>query len=235
LNPTIIFELCAESLDACLCAKPGGADRIELCTQLHLGGLTPAHELTVQSVQQSGLPIHILLRPHDQGYVYTYDEFKSLCDEIDFCREAGVAGVVLGILLPDNRIDVARLQTMVSLAGPMEVTFHRAFDAAPNIDIDDALEDVIAAGCKRILTSGGKPDVLTGADALARLVTRAAGRIAIACGGGLRMENAQAVRQISGATHFHSSLATPPVMKSAEDATALKSRIHAMVQLLHES
>ncbi|GGA54639.1 hypothetical protein GCM10011507_02410 [Edaphobacter acidisoli] len=111
---------------------------------------------------------------------------------------------MLGILHADGRVDIERTREMVALAAPLEITFHRAFDYTASLD--HALEDVIAAGCSRVLTSGGEPDVVTGADTLAHLVRHAAGRIEIAVGGGLRRKNAASLAQSTGARHFHGSV-----------------------------
>ena len=207
LSRPIVFELCAETLDACIAARKGGADRIELCTALDVGGLTPDHELVAEAVHRSGLPVHVMLRPHADGFHYSAADFDSICEELHHARRLGVSGVVFGILHADGTVDVERTRTLVDLAGPLETTFHRAFDTTP--DLAQALEDVISTGCDRLLTSGGAPDVLTGADALARLVTQAADRIQIAAGGGLRLGNAQAVARITQTRHFHGSLQKP--------------------------
>jgi len=204
LSRPIIFELCAETLEACLAARAGGADRIELCTALDVGGLTPDYELIVEAVHRSGLPIHVILRPHADGFNYSAADFDSICKDLQQAQRLGACGVAFGILHADGTVDVERTRILVDLAGPLETTFHRAFDETP--DLHQALEDVIATGCHRLLTSGGAPDVLSGADTLAGLVTQAADRIQIAAGGGLRLENAQAIARITQTRHFHGSL-----------------------------
>jgi copper homeostasis protein len=232
LSRPIVFELCAETLDACLAARAGEADRIELCTALDVGGLTPDHELVAEAVHRSGLPVHVILRPHADGFNYTAADFDSICKELQHVQRLGARGVAFGILHADGAVDVERTRTLVDLAGPLETTFHRAFDATP--DLDQALDDVIATGCHRLLTSGGAPDVLTGADTLARLVTQAADRIQIAAGGGLRLENAQTVARITQTRHFHGSLqrvatnSGPRLPVSVED-------IRRMTRILQEA
>jgi copper homeostasis protein len=200
----IIFELCAESLQACLAAREGGADRIELCTALSEGGLTPSHGLTRAAVLRSGVPVHVLLRPRSGDFDYTEEEFAVMREDLVHARSLGASGFVLGILRTDGTVDSERTRELVKLAAPLEVTFHRAFDYTNSLE--QALEDVIATGCRRVLTSGGEPDVLLGADTLARLVTLADGRIDIAVGGGLRIKDAQALARVTGASHFHGSL-----------------------------
>jgi copper homeostasis protein len=200
----IIFELCAESVQACLAAREGGADRIELCTALSEGGLTPSHALIREAVACSGLPVHVLLRPRAGDFLYSDNELALMREDLLHARTLGVSGFVLGILRADGTVDVPRTREFVDLAGPLEITFHRAFDYTPTLD--QALEDVIAAGCRRVLTSGGERDVLAGVDQLAWLVERAVGRIHIAVGGGLRLTQAAAIAQTTNATHFHGSL-----------------------------
>lgn len=200
----IVFELCAESIDACLAARDGGADRIELCSALSEGGLTPSHGLIHEAVTHSGLPVHVLLRPRGGDFVYTDADFNVMCDDLKHLRVLGASGAVLGVLLADGSIDVERTRELVKMAGSLEVTFNRAFDHAASLD--QALEDIISTGCRRVLTSGGERDVVSGGKSLARLIEQAAGRIDIAVGGGLRLKNAAAVARTTGAHHFHGSI-----------------------------
>jgi copper homeostasis protein len=200
----IVFELCAESVEACLAAHDGGAHRIELCTALSEGGLTPSHGLIRAAIAGSGLPVHVLLRPRSGDFLYTPAEFEVMRDDLKYARALGASGAVVGFLHADGNVDVERTREFVALAGPLEVTFHRAFDYAASHE--QALEDVIATGCRRVLTSGGERDVVRGAKALALLVKQAAGRIDIAVGGGLRLNNAAGVARVTGAQHFHGSL-----------------------------
>jgi len=200
----IVFELCAESIDACLIAREAGAKRIELCSALSEGGLTPSHGLIREAIALSGLPIHVLLRPRGGDFVYTDAEFDVMREDLKHMRSLGASGIVLGALHNEGTVDVERTRELVDMAGPLEVTFNRAFDNA--VPLGQALEDVITAGCKRILTSGGACDVVRGAESLARLVRQAADRIEIAVGGGLRLENAAAVARATGARHFHGSV-----------------------------
>jgi copper homeostasis protein len=200
----VIFEVCAETMEACLAAHTGGAARIELCSALSEGGLTPSHGFLREAVMQSGLPIHAMVRPRGGSFIYTAAEIEIMRQDILHMKSLGVAGVVLGVLHSDGSIDVAATRELVLVALPLQVTFHRAFDSAPSLS--QALEDVIAAGCDRVLTSGGADDVSAGADSLAALVAQAAGRIEIAVGGGLRLADAARLANFIGAKHFHASL-----------------------------
>ena len=200
----IIFELCAETMEACVAARDGGADRIELCSALSEDGLTPSHGLLQMAIAKSGLPVYGLVRPRAGDFVYSADEVGVMERDITHMRELGVAGVVLGLLKDDRTVDVEATRRMVALARPLKVTFHRAFDETPVLE--SALEDVIATGCDRVLTSGGCSDVMEGADVLARLVAQAGDRIEVAVGGGLRLTNAAELAMRTGAASFHGSL-----------------------------
>ncbi|HEY4047818.1 MAG TPA: copper homeostasis protein CutC [Acidobacteriaceae bacterium] len=200
----IVFELCAENIEACLAAHAGGADRIELCSALGDGGLTPSHGLIREAVQKSGLPIHVLLRPRSGNFIYTAAEQDVIREDLRHACSVGVGGIVLGLMRADGTVEVEQTCELVEMARPLEVTFHRAFDHTTSQE--QALEDVIATGCRRVLTSGGQRNVVQGAESLARLVKQAAGRIEIAVGGGLRLGNATAVARTTGARHFHGSV-----------------------------
>lgn len=204
MREKILFELCAETILACLAARDGGANRIELCSALGEDGLTPSHGFTRAAIEQSELPVHVLVRPRGGDFVYGDDEFALLRDDVVHAREQGASGVVMGVLKADRTVDIERTRELVELAGPLEVTFHRAFDLTPSLDA--ALEDVIATGCRRLLTSGGELDVVAGMAQLARLVKLTAGRIEIAAGGGVRPENAAKVVAATGVRQLHGSL-----------------------------
>jgi copper homeostasis protein len=200
----IIFELCAESVEACIAGQQGGADRIELCTALIEDGLTPSHGLVRVVLNLCKLPVHVLVRPRAGDFQYSDTEFAVMKEDLLHLKAMGVSGIVLGILHADATVDIERTRELVDLAAPLEVTFNRAFDYT--LSLEQALEDAIAAGCKRILTAGGEQDVVTGAASLTRLVEQAAGRVEIAVGGGLRIEDADELARITRAKHFHGSL-----------------------------
>ncbi|MBB6143927.1 copper homeostasis protein [Silvibacterium bohemicum] len=200
----IVFELCAESVEACVAGQRGGADRIELCTALIEDGLTPSHGLVQVALNSCSLPIHILLRPRAGDFEYSDAEFSVMKEDLVHLKKLGVSGFVIGILHADATVDIERTRELVELAAPLEVTFNRAFDYTASLW--QALEDVIAAGCRRVLTAGGEPDVVSGAVALASLVEQAAGRAQIAVGGGLRIDQAADIARVTHATHFHGSL-----------------------------
>ena len=218
----IIFELCAETMEACVAARDGGADRIELCSALSEAGLTPSHGLLHEAIAKSGLPVNGLVRPRGGGFVYSSAEIAVMEQDVLHMRRIGAAGVVLGLLKADGTVDVEATRRLVELARPLPVTFHRAFDETPSLE--QALEDVIATGCKRVLTSGGWNDVMQGAEVLARLVAQAGDRIDVAVGGGLRLTNATELAMRTGASHFHGSLSW--------DGAPTAQDVHNMVEQL---
>jgi copper homeostasis protein len=201
---TFLFELCGESLEAARLAETGGADRIELCAELCIGGVTPDFELIRAAVEAITIPVYVLIRPRGGDFVYNAGEFACMRTQIEQAREAGAEGVVLGVLQPDGRVDVERTRSLVRQARPMAVTFHRAFDEA--LDLSEALESVIETEADCLLTSGGEPDVLSGAETIARLVQQAGKRIQIMAGGGLWLGDVAEVMRRSGATFLHGSL-----------------------------
>jgi copper homeostasis protein len=145
-----------------------------------------------------------LLRPRTGNFLYSEEEFALMREDLLHARSLGASGFALGLLHADGTVDVKRTRELVRIAAPLDVTFHRAFDVTSLLAT--ALEDVIAAGCRRVLTSGGERDVVAGAGTLARLVERAAGRIDIAAGGGLRSDNAASIARVTRAHHFHGSV-----------------------------
>lgn len=199
-----LFELCTESLNSARAAEAGGADRIELCANLRVGGVTPGFNLMSTTIEALSIPVHVLIRPRGGDFVYSAEEFVEMRRQVEQAKQAEAAGVVLGVLRADGSVDVERSRALVVLAHPMTVTFHRAFDTVP--DLSEALEAVIQTGVDCLLTSGGQPDVLAGADAIRRLREQAGGRLDLMAGGGLTLGNLTEVVRRSGASYLHGSL-----------------------------
>ncbi len=197
-------EICSNSRRSAEHAKAGGADRIELCSRLEVGGTTPSPEDIAYCVRQLQLRTHVLVRPREGNFTYSDAEFALICEEVEMCKRAGAHAVVVGFLTPDGRIDVAKTRHIVELAAPMEVTFHRAFDEMTEEPLV-ALEKVIGCGCHRILTSGCKPTAEEGIDTLRQLVHQAAGRITILAGAGVTPANAAHIVRQTGVTEIHGS------------------------------
>lgn len=199
-----LLEISVETLEAALAAECGGADRVELCGDLPLGGVTPGVALLRAVRAQVRIPIFFMLRPRAGDFVYSGVEISEMRRSIVDAKESGMDGVVLGVLTKNHRVDVARTQELVELAKPLPVTYHRAFDEAA--DLRQALEDVIQSGAKRILTSGGAKSALEGAAVLAKLIEVAGERIVIVPGAGISALTIEQVAQQTGAREFHSGL-----------------------------
>jgi copper homeostasis protein len=201
-----LLEISVDTLDKAVAAERGRADRIELCADLSVGGLTPDSKMLRSVREKVRIPIFPMIRPRPGDFVYSAAEFAEMKRSVAVAKEAGMNGVVLGLLQEDRRVDVRRTCELVELARPLPVTFHRAFDDTANLD--EALEDVIQTGAARILTSAGAKTALQGAGKLAELVVTARDRILIVPGAGISAANITRVKQQTGAREFHSGLST---------------------------
>ncbi|WP_439616312.1 copper homeostasis protein CutC [Shinella sp.] len=204
-----LIELCVEGIDGFLAAQDAGADRVELCASLVEGGLTPSLATIRAAVKAAKIPVHVIIRPRGGDFLYSETEFKTMVEDIKALREEGVAGVVIGCLTPDGRIDEARTKTLVEAARPMSVTCHRAFDMTA--DAREALEALIRCGVNRVLTSGQRDTALDGIAILKSAREQAAGRIVVMGCGALDAQNIQKVRDETGLTELHfAALTTVP-------------------------
>lgn len=188
----VLLEVCVETPAGLAAAVAGGADRIELCAALALGGLTPSPGMMSAAVA-ARVPVHALIRPRGGGFVYDRAEVGGMLGDILAARAAGLDGVVIGAALPDGRLDIGALREMVAVAGPMAVTLHRVFDYVP--DWAEALESAIKLGIGRILTAGGKTTASAGIARLAALFDHAGGRILILPAGRIRADTVEALQE----------------------------------------
>ena len=193
-----------ETAGAAVAAERGGAQRVELCTQLRLGGLTPGEELMGFVRESVRVPIFAMIRPRAGNFVYSPEELAQMLRDIAAAQRVGMGGIVLGVLTRDHQVDVERTRELVMAAQPLPVTFHRAFDDVA--DLDAALEEVIETGAARILTSGGAPTAPDGIEKLARLLAAAKERVIVLPGGGINASNVVHVARQSGARELHSGL-----------------------------
>lgn len=198
------IEIATASYASTAAAVKGGASRIELCSALSEGGLTPSYAYLLKCRHDFSIPLFPIIRPRGGDFLYTEEEFEIIKKDVVFCRETNFEGIVTGFLNGDGSIDTERLLTIVELAHPMQVTFHRAFDRCNNPF--EALEEIIGCGCKRILTSGQKLTAPDGAELIRQLIRAAVNRITIMPGSGVRKDNIAALAKKTGATEFHSSL-----------------------------
>lgn len=197
------LEVIAFNPESCVTIRESGAHRVELCSNPYEGGTTPSRGLMRLARERLPIELFPIIRPRGGHFVYSDDEYRVMVTDIALCLELGCDGVVLGLLRPDGQVDAERTSRLVELAYPMEVTFHRAFDRV--IDPLQALEDVIAAGCTRILTSGLRPTAHEGRDLLRDLVRQADERIVIMPGSGIRAANIREIALYTGAREFHTS------------------------------
>lgn len=200
------LEIASFNITSASIAQQAGADRVELCAQMEVGGTTPCVE-DIQKVRSIiDIDLNIMIRPRGGDFVYTPEEFEQMKKEVLVIKEMGVNGLVFGILNVDNTIDKKRNKELVDLAYPLPCTFHRAFDNV--LDLEQGLEDVIQCGFQTILTSGCEPNVNLGIANLKKLVDLAQNRIVIMAGGGLRSNNVHAIIKETGLSFVHSSAIT---------------------------
>lgn len=181
-------ELCSYSIEACYTAARLGVDRVEICASPAEGGVTPSMGLIKRACEIPDIETSVMIRPRGGDFLYTDEEFELMKRDINYAREAGATGVVLGILTEDGRVDVERTRLLVEGAQGMDITFHRAIDMTR--DYLQAVEDVISTGCTRILTSGVYNKAIDGAANIGRAVAVAAGRIELMAGSGVTATNA---------------------------------------------
>lgn len=202
-----IFEVCVDSIDSALAAERGGADRIELCSDLLEGGLTPSYGVLKVARERLRIAVMTMVRPRGGDFCYAEAEFAAMVHDVRMAKDAGANGVVFGILTPDGDVDVERTQRLIEEARPLAVTFHRAFDMTR--DPFAALDTLVGLGVDRVLTSGQEPSVLEGLDLIAELFARAGGRIIIVPGGGITDRNIARIRARVPATEMHFAGAEP--------------------------
>ncbi|RVT75283.1 copper homeostasis protein CutC [Flavobacterium sufflavum] len=198
----MVLEICASSYQSAINAQNAGAHRIELCSELSLGGITPSYGLLKKVMENVSMPVHVLIRPRSGNFTYSEEEFAIMRADINLCKELGCQGIVSGVLKADNTIDVIRTQELIALSKPLSFTFHRAFDWIENSS--EALDILINAGVARILTSGKSNAALDGIEQLKSLVEQANNKLIILPAGGINSENAILFKK-SGFKEIHCS------------------------------
>jgi len=198
----MILEICASNYQSALNAQIAGAHRIELCTELSVGGLTPSFGLLKHVLQNLKIPVFVLIRPRSGNFFFSESEFVIMTNDIKICKDLGCKGIVSGVLNEKGSIDIARTEKLIALSKPLPFTFHRAFDLTP--DPFQALEHLIDLGVERILTSGQENSADLGIDLLQQLKEKANGRITILPGGGINSENSTLFME-AGFSELHAS------------------------------
>jgi copper homeostasis protein len=206
MSGRVLVEISVESVERAVAAERGGASRIELCGSLNIGGVTPDVELMRETRACVWAPILAMVRPRGGDFVYSAAEFEAMKRSIEVARAAGMDGVVLGLLKEDRRVDVERTRELVRAAAPLAVTFHRAFDDSADLFV--MLEDVVATGASRLLTSGGEARAPEAVERIAELVRLARGRVIVMPGSGITGGNAAEIVEATGATEVHAGLSS---------------------------
>ena len=200
----MVLEVCIDSVEAARAAEAGGAQRVELCSDLIEGGITPSAGLIDAVRSALKIPVFVMMRPRGGDFCYSADEFDVMRKDVAIAQSYGADGVVLGLLLPDGTIDVERTRELVDSSRPMQVTFHRAIDVSSSVE--ESLEQVIETGADRVLTSGGKQTAIDGATVIAQLIANSRQRISVMVCGGVRKANLREIAHATGASEFHASL-----------------------------
>lgn len=213
----IIIEIAAFTPGSAIVAAAAGAKRIELCSGYAEGGLSPSAGTIVYVREKVNIPVFVMIRPRIGDFVYNDAEMEIILKDIEFCKEAGVDGIVTGALDASGAVDKNFVRRVVDTAGSLPVTFHRAFDLSCNLD--QALQDLIDCGITRILTAGGKNSVTEGLDTIRSLVKSAGDRIIILPGGGIHAGNARQIVESTGLREIHCSgkeLISSPMSQNPE-------------------
>lgn len=204
-KPTTILEICAADIDSAYAAREGGADRIELCSALSEGGLSPSMGMIDEALALPEIKVNVLLRPRSGDFLYSDSELMTMARDIDICRECGANGVVFGILTQEGDVDKTACQLLANKAGDLHKTFHRAFDMTRNPR--QAVRDIIELGFDRILTSGQAATALDGAD-LIRDLQAEFPEITFIAAGGVNPANAAEIVRLTKVREIHASAKT---------------------------
>lgn len=198
-----VLEIASNSVASALAAQQGGADRIELFDNLGEGGTTPSYASIAVARERLRIPLFVLIRARPGDFHYDALETELMLRDIENCRRLGCDGVVIGVLNPAGDIDTVLTRELVAAAGPLGVTFHRAFDAAR--DLPAALEQVITLGCRRVLSSGGQAGAEAGSAMLGTLVAQAGDRLSVMAGAGIGPGNIASIAATTGCRELHAS------------------------------
>nr|XP_006630976.1 PREDICTED: copper homeostasis protein cutC homolog [Lepisosteus oculatus] len=198
-----LMEVCVDSVESAINAERGGAGRIELCSSLLEGGITPSIGLLQVVKQYVRIPVFVMIRPRGGDFLYSDREVEVMKTDIHLCKNHGADGLVLGALTEDGRVDTELCVELLAACRPLPVTFHRAFDMVHDPML--AMETLISLGFERVLTSGSDSSALEGLPLIKRLVEQAKGRIIVMPGGGISERNLQRILEGSGAQEFHCS------------------------------
>jgi copper homeostasis protein len=204
MSYTVLLEVCVDSIESALAAERGGAHRIELCSSLMEGGVTPSAGLISSIQRKLSIDVHVMIRPRGGDFCYSEAEFETMEQDVLTAKQLGTNGVAFGILTNDGEVDVPRTRHLVQIARPLKTTFHRAFDMSR--DLGKSLAEVIEAGTDRVLTSGREHRVEDGIPTIAKLVQAAGQRVAVMVGSGITESNVCRIIRETGVREIHASL-----------------------------
>jgi copper homeostasis protein len=197
----MIKEACVENLSEALIAQKRGADRIELCENLAVGGTTPSYGTIVICKKLLSIPVIVMIRPRGGDFIYSSPEVDSMLEDIRICRKAGADGIATGVLTSSGDIDLTILRRLITEAGSMQITFHKAIDETGNIETE--IQKLKATGIHRVLTSGGAPTALEGSRMLNKLIYLTSDSLVILTAGKVTSENLEALSNLIPSTEFH--------------------------------
>ena len=220
------IEIACFNVESALITQKAGADRVELCEDISVGGTTPTLETIQQARENLTIDLYVIIRPRGGNFVYSDSELEQMKFEIETIKKLGINGFVFGILKEDRTINIEQNKALIDIAKPFPCTFHRAFDEV--LDYEQALENLISCGFSTILTSGTFPNVMKGKEVLEQLVIQANNRIEIMPGGGLRSTNISALDEMVNANWYHSSAITDgSETANPEEITQLKNKLQS--------
>ncbi|MEJ4089736.1 copper homeostasis protein CutC [Galbibacter orientalis] len=236
----MIIEICANSVESALNAEEGGANRIEFCGELSVGGITPSYGMLVRAVEQLSIPVFVLIRPRSGNFTYSDEEFEVMKEDVLFCKKIGCSGIVSGVLDADNNLDIDRTRELVELSKPLEFTFHRAFDWVSQPE--EAFKQLIEIGCKRVLTSGQAEKAIDGLSLLKKLKSKYGDSIVIMPGSGVNIDNVLEFRKdgfseihFSASSAYKNLTATPKISfngNASDESFITKSDLTLIKQMV---
>lgn len=237
MSEPVILEICADSVESAVAAQCGGARRVELCSNLLEGGVTPSAGLISTVRRKLAIDLYVMIRPRGGDFCYTPEEFETMEKDVLMAKQLGASGIVFGILQEDGDVDIARSRCLVEMARPLKTTFHRAFDMSR--ELSNALEDVIATGADRVLTSGGEQKAEDGIRAIAKLMKSADQRISLMVGGGITRSNVRRIIEVTGVREIHASMRVhvPSPMRHRNEKVSMglaKGREYQRAMVLQE-
>lgn len=216
------LEVCIDRLESALAAKTGGADRLEVCGALKLGGITPSYGLVEECLGLGGIEVVVMIRPHEGGFCYESADIQTMIRDIQVAKQLGTQGVVFGALQRDGRIDRDLCRRLRDEALPLSVTFHRAFDLTP--DPREAIDCLVELGVDRLLTSGQAVTAVRGAELIRELVNRAGDAIYVMPGGGIQPADVITLVRTTGVREIHSSASQPEDSPGGDNALGIVQR-----------